>query len=236
VDAEFPFLDPWIALTNIAAHTTSLLLATGVTVVPLYRPGMLAKQAASLDRVSGGRLLLGVGVGHLAAEFDALGVSLETRGQATDEALDVALALWRDSAREASYLGRTISGVRAEPRPATNGGPPLVIGGHSPASFRRAVRLGHEWYGFDLDPAATRAMMEGLRRAADEVERPSALPPLGVTVTPTRRATVDADLVEQYRELGVSRLVLHVPVRREQDLTTAIEFVEATPARVRSST
>jgi alkanesulfonate monooxygenase SsuD/methylene tetrahydromethanopterin reductase-like flavin-dependent oxidoreductase (luciferase family) len=91
---ETPFLDPFIALANIAAHTSTLRLGTGVTVVPLHHPLMLAKQVASIDRVSGGRFIFGIGVGYLEPEFRALGVPLADRGDRTMDYLDALRAIW----------------------------------------------------------------------------------------------------------------------------------------------
>jgi probable F420-dependent oxidoreductase len=229
---DTPFLDPWIALTNIAGATETLLLGTGVTVVPLYQPVALAKQVVSLDRVSNGRLLFGVGVGYLGAEFDAFGVSVATRGKATDDALDVVHALWREASPVATYLGRTIRHVRAEPRPLRADGPPLVVGGYAPASYKRAVRRGHGWYGFDLDPAAARRAIDGLHRAAAEVDRPTTLGPLEISVTPPGRCEINATLVEEYRSLGVSRLVVHPPWRHVRNVGHLVDFIEATAADV----
>lgn len=228
--AETAFLDPWIALTAIACHTETLLVATGVTVVPLYQPAALAKQVVSLDRVSGGRFLFGVGVGYLAAEFAAFGVSLETRGAAIDDSLDVVHALWRERCPATSYLGRPIQGVRAEPRPLQDAGPPLVVGGYAPASYRRAVRRGHGWYGYDLDPPATRQALDGLRRAADEVDRPDTLGPLEVSITPPFDLEIDRALIGKYESLGVSRLVVHAPRRLMRDVGAMVAFVESTSA------
>jgi len=229
---DLPILDAWIALAHIAAATTSLLVATGVTVVPLHHPLALAKQAVSLDRTSGGRLVLGVGVGYLEPELAAFGVSPTVRGAATDQTLDVLAAAWRDPTIEATYLGTTITGLRAEPRPIRPDGPPLVVGGASRAAFRRAVRRGHGWYGWDLDVEGAQRAVAALHALAGEVERPGALGPLEITVTPPHRAPVGAAMVERYRAAGVDRLVLHVPRGSASD---ALAFVEAAPTTLLGS-
>jgi probable F420-dependent oxidoreductase len=227
---ETPFLDPWTALTAIACNTDTLLLATGVTVVPLYEPAALAKHVASLDRISNGRFIFGIGVGYLAAEFAALGSSLRTRGAATDDSLHVIDGLWCGRSASASYLGRPIHGVRAEPPPMRTGGPPLVVGGHSPRSYRRAVQRGHGWFGYDLDPAAVRGAVDGLRRAAGEVDRPPTLGPLELSVTPPFDLEIDRRLIEEYQSLGVSRLVVHAPRRLMRDPDRIVDFVALTSA------
>jgi probable F420-dependent oxidoreductase len=209
---ETPLLDPFVALTNIAAHTSTLRVATGVTVVPVHQPLVLAKKVASLDRVSGGRLMFGVGAGYLAPEFAAIGVPLEERGARLDEHLDVLEDIWTAEGF-AAFDGRftKYSGVRAEPRPLQRPGPPLHFGGYVPAAYRRAVTRGHGWYGFALDPAATAACLDALRAAGETHERPAALGPLEISVTPRPGVPLDAAGLAAYAELGVDRLVVLPP-------------------------
>jgi len=228
---DTPFLDPWIALTAVACHTDTMLVATGVTVVPLYEPVALAKHVVSLDRVSAGRFLFGVGVGYLAAEFAAFGAALETRGTAIDASLDLVHALWQGRCPATSYLGRPIEGVRAEPRPFRDEGPPLVVGGYAPASYRRAVRRADGWYGYDLDPPAARRALRGLRRATDEVDRPDTLGPLEISITPPFDLGIDGALIEEYESLGVARLVVHAPRRAGRDGGAMVDFVESVSAK-----
>ncbi len=103
---------------------------------------------------------------------------------------------------------RDFGGIDANPRPVQSGGPPVVVGGHTPAAYRRAVERGNGWYGFALDVAAAARSVDGLRQAADEFERPAGLGPLEISVTPRGR-TIDAATVAQFAELGVHRLVLY---------------------------
>lgn len=182
-----PMFDPFVALAHLAGHTRTLLLGTGVTVVAVHHPLMLAKQVASLDRVSGGRFLFGVGVGYLEPEFRALGAPLTGRGARTDEYLDAMRAMW---AGETRFAGHHVSfdGVRAEPPPLRPGGPPLHVSGHVASSYRRAVMRGHGWYGFALDLDATRHAVAGLRDALARHERPADLGTLEISVTPPPRS------------------------------------------------
>lgn len=112
---------------------------------------MLAKQAASLDMLSGGRLALGIGVGWSQEEFAALGIPFERRGDRADEYLAAMRALWRDD--PASFAGEFISftDIRVNPKPARAGGVPIIVGGNSDRALRRAARLADGWYGFNLD-------------------------------------------------------------------------------------
>jgi probable F420-dependent oxidoreductase len=237
--AERPMLDPFVALTNVAAHTERMLLGTGVTVVPLHRPLMLAKKVASVDRISGGRFQFGVGVGYLPQEFAALGVPLENRGERTLEGLAALEAVWTQ--RPASYRGRYLrfEQVAAEPRPVQQ--PiPTHFGGGVAATFQRAVTRGRGWFGFALDLAATEQAIAGLRRAQRAHERPEHLGPLEISVTPDPRIGVDDDSVAAFAELGVTRLIPMPPREAARDPDRIVHFVreigerycrEASPAR-----
>jgi len=228
---ETPLLDPFVALTNVAAHTSTLLVATGVVVVPVHQPLVLAKKVASLDRVSGGRLLFGVGVGYLAPEFAALGVPLAERGARLDEHLDVLQAIWTTDGF-ARFDGRfsQFADVRAEPRPLQRPGPPLHFGGYVPATYERAVTRGHGWYGFALDPAGTEACLAGLRTAEAGFDRPAELGPLEISVTPRPGVPLDEAGLAAYAELGVDRLVV-LPPRPPRD-ASAGEIADALVAFV----
>jgi probable F420-dependent oxidoreductase len=228
---ETPMLDPFVALANVAAHTTTLLVATGVIVVPLHPPLMLAKHVASLDRVSGGRFLFGVGAGYLAPEFEALGVPMAGRGDRLDDHLDALEAVWTSApaAHDGPYARFT--GVRAEPRPLRQPGPPLHVGGHSPRAYERAVTRGHGWYGFALGVDASADCLDALRRAQDEHPRPPELGPLEVSVTPDPRIDLDDATVAAYAGLGVTRLI-PLPPRRAADVGEIVRFVDELGERV----
>jgi probable F420-dependent oxidoreductase len=220
-----PFLDPAVSLAFVAAHTRRLRLATGIIILPQRNPLVLAKEIASLDVVSGGRAVLGIGAGYLEAEFRALGVPFERRGARSDEAIDAIRALWsqeRPGFRGAFYA---FDGVDAHPRPFQRPGPPIVVGGTSPGALRRAVARGNGWYGFALDPAATERCLAGLARAAQQVERPAALGRLEITLTPP--PGLDADGVRRYAALGVDRLALLGMLPGEAELLRMIDGAAA---------
>lgn len=208
MDPQDPSLDPIVALTWAAARTTSIRLATGIIIIPQRNPVVLAKQIASLDVVSDGRFVLGAGVGYLEPEFRAIGADFEERGAVTDDFLDAMSHLWYDDHPE--YHGRfsDFAGVDAHPRPVQR--PiPIVIGGHTAAAHRRAVSRGHGWYGFALTPEQTAANLEGLREAADRVERPTELGDLEISVTPRGRLTPEK--AAAFADLGVHRLIPTLP-------------------------
>jgi probable F420-dependent oxidoreductase len=201
-----PFLDTVVALTLVASHTTTIRMATGIIVLPLRSPAVLAKELASVDVVSGGRLIAGFAAGYIPAEFAASGVPMAERGARMDEYLQVLTALWAMESPE--YPGQFVSiqGVDAQPRPVQRPGPPIVVGGEAPAALRRAVTMANGWYGFGITPAEAGGYIAALRRLAREHERPADLGRLELTVTPS--GPLDRATVNQYQELGVDRLVL----------------------------
>jgi len=204
---EIPFLDAVVALGLAGANTTSITVASGILELPLHQPVLLAKQLASVDQIAGGRLVVGVGVGYLAAEFGALGVPLDERATRTDEYIDAMRALWTMEAPEFHGQHVDFAGVDANPRPVQPGGPPIMIGGNSPMARRRAITNARGWIPADFDLDATREARRALDRDLDELERPAALGKFDFTViSPTNR--LDHEQVDGYRMLGVDRLVV----------------------------
>lgn len=201
-----PFLDTVVALTLVASHTTTIRLGTGIIVLPLRTPAVLAKELASVDVVSGGRLIAGFAAGYIPAEFAASGVPMAERGARMDEYLRVLTALWAMERPEHPGKFVSIRGVDAQPRPVQRPGPPIVVGGEAPAALRRAVKMADGWYGFGLTVAETAELITALRRLAQEHERPAHLGRLELTVTPS--GPLDRATVDRYQELGVDRLVL----------------------------
>ena len=229
VPASTPMLDPAVALAHVAAHTTTLRLATGIVILPQRNPVVLAKEMASLDVVSGGRLIFGVGVGYLKAEFDAIGAAFADRAARMDEYLDAILALWTQPSPRFDGATVRFSGIDAQPRPVQKPHPPLVIGATSPPAWRRTVRRANGWYGFALDPDATARCLAGLEAAGQRVARPAALGPLEISVTPPP-GIPDRDTLQRYADLGVQRLVLLPLVRTETEL---LDFVARAAAALR---
>jgi probable F420-dependent oxidoreductase len=162
-----PILDLGVALGAFAAVTERILLGAGVVLLPLRHPALVAKQAASLDWLSGGRLLLGVGVGGEGAkDFEAAGVPVAERGARADEGIRALRALFRDAS--ASFAGRfyRFEGVSIEPPPARVGGPPILVGGRSDAAQRRAGLLGDGWLPYMVSPRRFAAGVETVHQHA----------------------------------------------------------------------
>ncbi len=219
-----PMLDPAVALAHVAAHTSTIALATGIIILPQRNPVVLAKELASLDVVSRGRLWFGYAAGYLHQEFAALGIPFDDRGARCDEYLEAMLELW--DSESPTFAGETVrfSGIDAHPRPVQRPHPKLIVGGHSAPAFRRAVRRANGWYGFALSPDAVASCVDGLRRVAPEIDRPPHLGELELTVTPPA-GPVDADTIDRYRQLGVTRLVL---LPRARDVDGIIQLITDT--------
>jgi probable F420-dependent oxidoreductase len=218
-----PMLDPAVALAFLAAHTRTLRLATGIIILPQRNPVVLAKELASVDVLSQGRLICGVAAGYLKPEFEAVGARFDDRGARTDEYIDALRVLW--TAERPRFAGKTVrfAGIDAHPRPVQKPHPPLVVGGTSRAAFTRAVRRGNGWYGFLRDLATTQADLAGLAAAEREHARPAALGALEVSITPPPR--IDLDLARRYQDLGVDRLVL---LPHARDPGTLLRWVDET--------
>jgi probable F420-dependent oxidoreductase len=228
MEPEERILDPLVALAHVAASTERILLGTGVIILPQRNPLVLAKQVASLDVLSGGRVILGIGVGYLEPEMTAVGVPMEGRGSRSDEYLAAMRSLWEDEAP--GFHGKYVDfeGVDAQPRPVQRP-VPVVVGGHSERAFLRAARHADGWYGFLTGLRAMAEYREGLRAA---IERTGRSAPLHISATPSRR--MDAETVRAYSELGVERLILAPPPNRP--LEDVIAFVEANaPERIGAS-
>lgn len=209
MDPEDPILDPVTALAFLAGRTESVRLASGVIVLPLREPLVLAKQLATVDVLSGGRLIVGLGVGYIEREFDSVGVPFDGRGERAEEYLAAIRTIWGHD--RSSFNGRTVSfdGVRARPRPIQRPGPPIVVGGYAPAVMRRAVREADGWYGWGLDLDATAARLEALHAAAASARRPKDLGRLEITITPP--GDIGHETAKRYADLGVDRLSLQLP-------------------------
>jgi probable F420-dependent oxidoreductase len=215
---ETPFVDPAVCLAFVAAQTKSIRLGTGIIILPQRNPLVLAKELASVDVVSKGRLIFGLGIGYLKPEFDALGIPFEHKGPRAMEHLDAMLAVWTQE--RPSFQGKFVSfsAIQAFPRPVQKPHPPIVIGGMSPQAFRRAVTRANGWYGFALDVDGTEACLSVLREAQNKYGRPPELGPLEISITP--RGRVDEEMAQRFAALGVHRLILY------RQLDKADDFVE----------
>jgi probable F420-dependent oxidoreductase len=209
-----PLPDPLIWMAYVAAATQRIKLGTGIMILPQHNPVVVAKQVATLDHMSKGRVLLGIGVGWLKEEFDALGVPFADRGRRTDEYMRVLRELW--GAERPTFSGEFVrfKDAYCRPRPA-NGTVPLIVGGHSPAAARRAGRLGD---GFFPARGAPKDLFDMARAAARDAGRDP--DKLEITVSlPDKLEDIPA-----LAAMGVSRVL--VPVSAMAGLATVIATPE----------
>jgi len=203
-DTDLP--DPLIWMAHVAACTTTLRLMTGVLVMPQRNPLVLAKQVATLDAMSDGRIELGIGVGWLREEFDALGVPFDERGSRTDEYVAAVRALWAGD--DASHDGRFVqfSGMSCNPKPR-QAPLPIVVGGHSLAAARRAGRLGDGFFPATGSAVDLLPLFDEVRRAADAAGRdPGAI--RFMTGCPEALGDEPLAAIEALAAAGVTRIVV----------------------------
>ncbi|MBY0399230.1 TIGR03619 family F420-dependent LLM class oxidoreductase [Myxococcota bacterium] len=201
LDPRAPFLDPWPAIAAMAAVTTRLRFATYVYILPMRDPFSVAKSLATTAILSGGRVVLGLGVGWLAEEMEVLGHSFAGRGARSDEMIEIMRRLWRDGSAE--YHGRyfDFERVHAEPRP---GHPiPIWVGGHTEAAIRRAARS-EGWMGLDFAVDEIPAVVERIRRARREEGRDSG--PFEIILSPRTEPTTE--LYRRLEAMGVTGVIL----------------------------
>jgi probable F420-dependent oxidoreductase len=210
VAPDCPVPDPLDLLAFLAAATTTLGLATGVLVLPNHHPVMLAKRAATIDVLSGGRLRLCVGVGWLREEIEACGADFASRGRRADEQIHVLRALWADNPDGVSHHGEfyDLDDAMSYPKPVAAQGVPIHIGGHSRAAARRAGRLGDGFQPLGVGGGELATLVEVMRVAAEEAGRDREAIELSLGHLVTK---VDSDRAGRLAELGARRLVLGMP-------------------------
>jgi probable F420-dependent oxidoreductase len=167
---QFP--EPLISLALLAGLTQRIELGTAVLVLPQRNPIVLAKQVATLDALARGRVRLGIGVGWLREEFEALDAEFDNRGARTDEYIDAMRSLWTQSAPR--YDGKYVrldGTFELVPRPARSEGAAVIIGGHSRAAARRAAQRGDGFFPFTVDPEALASLYEAMRKEAANIGR-----------------------------------------------------------------
>ena len=203
---DAPIPDPLIWLAYVAAATTTIKLGTGVLILPQRNPVVLAKELATLDVLSGGRMLLGVGVGWLREEFDAIGVPFGERGARTDEHVAALRALWQQDT--ASFHGQFshFDDCIVSPRPV-HGTIPVHVGGHSDAAARRAGRIGDGFFPAAGSHEALATMFEVMRASAHDAGRDPDVIELSTGGNGALGSRA-LDEVHALRDLGVSRVVL----------------------------
>lgn len=219
-----PIPDPLAWLAYVAALTTTVRLATGILILPQRNPVILAKECATIDVLSGGRLELGVGIGWLAEEFQAIGVPFDERVDRTEEYISALRTLWSS---DETFDGKftSFSRARSNPKPVQDGGIPIVVGGHTKAAARRAGRLANGF--FPARPQNLAELIAECRKAAEEAGRD----PDAIEITTGGLPT--PDFAKQMEDAGAHRLVIPPPSFDPNDIKRALgEISENLVAKV----
>jgi probable F420-dependent oxidoreductase len=198
-------MDPLSCLAFLAGITSNVRLGTGICVLPQRPPLFLAKEATTIDILSAGRLDLGLGVGWVREEFEALGVDYKGRGAAADAYLQIMRSLWVDAVSSFDDGGFVLPACRQYPKPVQAPHVPVHIGGNSKSALRRAARFGQGWYAFNLDPDGLRHHTQMLDEMLEEEGRPR--DDISVSVCGFLRQ-LEIDDVKQYRDAGADQVIL----------------------------
>ncbi len=215
-----PYQDALITLTWLAANTSKVRLGTSVLVMPYLHPMVLAKQLATLDQFSNGRLIVGLGAGSLPEENAALGVPYGSRGRYCNEFLQVLRKLWSED--EASFSGEFFSfeDICSSPKPRQQPHPLIVVGGNRPAALTRVAHYGDGWHPMNVAPDGVRRRMQDLRNLTGQIGREHVPAAVQVRLDMKR---LDAETIAAYESEGVTDLIVHVATSSVEKQRTAMQ-------------
>jgi probable F420-dependent oxidoreductase len=231
VGGEFGWLDPFPALSFLAAATRTIRLGTGVCLVPQRNPVYTAKEVTAVDRLSGGRFDFGVGIGWLEEEFRAVGMPFARRGARCRSFLEVMKRCWCDAVSQYEDEFYSLPPCRQYPKPVQQPHPPILFGGESDAALKRVADLGQGWFPFSITPDALAARRRDLERLL--VARGRSIGEISLPVCPYLRP-IDLDEVKRYRDAGADQVVLLAFAAGPDDLSAALDNLAETivePAR-----
>jgi len=216
----FVFYDPFITLSYIASLTKNIKLGTSVAILPYRNPIVLAKMISTLDNLSDGRIILGVGTGWLKEEFDALGIAYEKRGEVTDEILKVLKILWTED--NPSYKGNyyNFSNIKFLPKPLQKPHPAILVGGGTKKSIERSVEFGQGWHPVGLTPKQLNEKMPYLNSLLENHKNPGFEVSLRRTIEITNKDLSQEEIlrgsvekiirgIKEYKKIGVDNFLLH---------------------------
>jgi len=214
---DTPIPDPLLPLAFVAGMTKTVRLGTGVIILPQRNPLYLAKEAATLDMLSHGRFMLGIGSGWLEEEFKSLGLDFHQRGKRTDEAIEAMRSLWREPV--SNYHGKhfNFGPVKSNPKPVQKGGVPIHVGGHSPAAAKRAGRYGDGFFPALGDPAQLKEIIGLMRTEAQKAGRNPDV--IELSCMGSRKL----EQLKAVQDVGISRVVMAPPAFDAEGITKGLE-------------
>jgi probable F420-dependent oxidoreductase len=218
---ETCFFDPLISLAHVAAATKTIRLGTGVNIFPQTNPMLFAKQAASLDALSGGRLTLGLGIGWLAEEYDAMGTPFEKRGARFDDYLEAVKKVWSGEIVEHESEFLSWHGFKSYPVPVQKPHPPILIGGTTTKTLERVVRSADGWYAPSDSPRELTDKITELKAIAAQAGRAFD----SIDITTNWRVGARPDALSEFEDLGITRAVVLLGSTGESDPRKAIDVI-----------
>lgn len=224
---QLPIPDPLVWLAYAAAVTKTLKLATGILILPQRHPLYVAKEVATLDVLSHGRVILGIGVGWLEEEFQVLGIPFAERAARTAEMVRALRSLWKDEAEPFAGKFYRWNKLESHPKPAQKPGVPIVVGGHTELAARRAARYGDGFFPGVADDQKLVWLLDVMRDECRKLGRD----PATIEVT-SGRAAPDVDGVRRLEELGVSRFMVPPPAFDPEGVTQGLERLGELIAKV----
>lgn len=226
---DAPLVEPITALSFVAGLTSKIKLGTGIMILPQRHPFYVAKEVATLDLISKGRALLGIGSGWCAEEFTALGLDFHQRGKRTDEAIQALRALWRDDPSSFEGTHFNFQRIRSFPKPVQQSGVPILVGGHSRAAARRAARYGDGF--FPLTPIVdadvrkidfvneVKGLVALLKEECDKLGRKFD----GFDITSSAAPSLDG--VKRLEDIGVTRVCTGLAPSNHDGITRSLEKI-----------
>jgi len=221
IPPEAWFLDPLISLAHVAAATKTIGLGTGVNIFPQTNPLLFAKQAASLDALSGGRLTLGLGIGWLAEEYAAMGTPFKRRGARFDDYLAAVKKVWTGDVVEHESEFLSWHGFKSHPTPVQKPHPPILIGGTSTKTLQRVVKAADGWYAPSDSQQELSEKITLLKEMAAQAGRPFE----SIDITTNWRIAKRPDALPELEDLGINRAVVLLGATGESNPRKAIDLI-----------
>jgi len=218
---KIDILDPYVALTYAAAFTKTIRLGTGISLIPERSPVVTAKEIASLDKLSGGRFDLGVGVGWLAEEFTAVNVPWERRAERTREYLKAMKLLWTEEQPEFKGEFLSFPKVSMYPKPVQKPYPPIIFGGESTPALKRVAEVGNGWFGVNVTVEDAQSKIARIKQYAQAAGRSNVK--FSFAVSPGLGLPVEMDQVKQYRDVGADQIIVGALSQDSKSIKTEIE-------------